>query len=235
MTGTLGAVIRIREAFRTRTILFDIGVAGPIAGLVALVPALFLGSPARSLVAAPAGASSDIPGRAAALPVGHAAGHWSVAARLHHEHAPDRVRVLVRDAGDGAQPRAVRVVGWRPHRVCGVRGAGREVGVGAGRPGVGVAGDPVDGHMGRCPPCILMALMWRTMEELRHPSSAEPLRAAYPRATRVRAARAPRVRPVLHANSDTDRGSGSDLGIFRLKAEATPLVFVASGFSRKAA
>lgn len=42
-TGTLGAVIRIREAFPTRTVLFDIGVAGPIAGFVVLVPALFLG------------------------------------------------------------------------------------------------------------------------------------------------------------------------------------------------
>ena len=42
-TGTLGAVIRIREPFPTRTALFDIGVAGPIAGFVVLVPALFLG------------------------------------------------------------------------------------------------------------------------------------------------------------------------------------------------
>jgi membrane-associated protease RseP (regulator of RpoE activity) len=43
LTGTLGAVIRIREAFPTRSVLFDIGVAGPIAGFVLLVPALFLG------------------------------------------------------------------------------------------------------------------------------------------------------------------------------------------------
>ena len=43
LTGTLGAVIRIREAFPTRTALFDIGVAGPIAGFVVLVPALFWG------------------------------------------------------------------------------------------------------------------------------------------------------------------------------------------------
>ena len=42
-TGTLGAVIRIREAFPTKAILFDIGVAGPIAGFLALVPALFVG------------------------------------------------------------------------------------------------------------------------------------------------------------------------------------------------
>jgi membrane-associated protease RseP (regulator of RpoE activity) len=42
-TGTLGAVIRIREPFPTRKVLFDIGIAGPIAGFVVLVPLLFLG------------------------------------------------------------------------------------------------------------------------------------------------------------------------------------------------
>ncbi len=43
LTGTLGAVIKIREAFPTRAALFDIGIAGPIAGFVVLVPALFIG------------------------------------------------------------------------------------------------------------------------------------------------------------------------------------------------
>jgi hypothetical protein len=52
-TGTLGAVIRIREAFPTRTALFDIGVAGPIAGFVALVPALFLGLSLSTIIPAP--------------------------------------------------------------------------------------------------------------------------------------------------------------------------------------
>ena len=42
-TGTLGAVIRMRSPFPTRTILFDVGVAGPIAGFVVLVPVLFFG------------------------------------------------------------------------------------------------------------------------------------------------------------------------------------------------
>lgn len=53
LTGTLGAVIRIREAFPTRRILFDIGVAGPIAGFVLLVPALFYGMSLSNLVPAP--------------------------------------------------------------------------------------------------------------------------------------------------------------------------------------
>jgi membrane-associated protease RseP (regulator of RpoE activity) len=56
-TGTLGAVIRIREAFPTRAILFDIGVAGPIAGFVVLVPALFLGLSMSSLAPAPTAGS----------------------------------------------------------------------------------------------------------------------------------------------------------------------------------
>jgi membrane-associated protease RseP (regulator of RpoE activity) len=43
MTGTLGAFIRIREPIRTKRMLFDIGFAGPIAGFLVAVPALFLG------------------------------------------------------------------------------------------------------------------------------------------------------------------------------------------------
>lgn len=41
--GTLGAVIRIRQPLRTKKMLFDVGVAGPIAGFVVLVPALIGG------------------------------------------------------------------------------------------------------------------------------------------------------------------------------------------------
>ncbi len=43
LTGTLGAFIRIRSAIPTKVALFDIGIAGPIAGFVVAVPALFLG------------------------------------------------------------------------------------------------------------------------------------------------------------------------------------------------
>ena len=53
LTGTLGAVIKIREAFPTRTVLFDIGIAGPIAGFVLLVPALFCGMMLSYIVPAP--------------------------------------------------------------------------------------------------------------------------------------------------------------------------------------
>lgn len=43
LTGTLGAVIRIREAFPSKQALFDIAVAGPIAGFVVLIPFLVAG------------------------------------------------------------------------------------------------------------------------------------------------------------------------------------------------
>ena len=43
LTGTLGAFIRIREPIPAKRMLFDIGIAGPIAGFVVAVPALFIG------------------------------------------------------------------------------------------------------------------------------------------------------------------------------------------------
>ena len=43
LTGTLGAFIRIREPIPYKRWLFDIGIAGPIAGFVIAVPALFVG------------------------------------------------------------------------------------------------------------------------------------------------------------------------------------------------
>ena len=52
-TGTLGAVIKIREAFPTRRVLFDIAVAGPIAGFVVLVPVLLGGLLLSSTVVVP--------------------------------------------------------------------------------------------------------------------------------------------------------------------------------------
>lgn len=43
LTGTLGAFIRIKSRIPNKVALFDIGIAGPIAGFVVAVPALFLG------------------------------------------------------------------------------------------------------------------------------------------------------------------------------------------------
>jgi membrane-associated protease RseP (regulator of RpoE activity) len=41
--GTLGAVIRIREPIPSKRMLFDIGIAGPIAGFLVAAPAMFVG------------------------------------------------------------------------------------------------------------------------------------------------------------------------------------------------
>ena len=53
ITGTLGAVIRIREPFRTRTELFDVGIAGPVGGIIVLIPALFYGFTPSTIVPEP--------------------------------------------------------------------------------------------------------------------------------------------------------------------------------------
>lgn len=59
LTGTLGAFIRIREPIPTKPMLFDIGVAGPIAGFVVAVPALFMGIHLSTMVPLP-GQSSGL-------------------------------------------------------------------------------------------------------------------------------------------------------------------------------
>lgn len=43
LTGTLGAFIRIREQIPGKRQLFDVGIAGPIAGFVVALPILFVG------------------------------------------------------------------------------------------------------------------------------------------------------------------------------------------------
>src|SRR6185436_4977759 len=58
-TGTLGAVIRIREAFPSRKVLFDIGIGGPLAGFIVLVPMLFLGIWLSPVVPTPTGPGID--------------------------------------------------------------------------------------------------------------------------------------------------------------------------------
>ena len=70
LTGTLGAFIRIREPIPTKRMLFDIGIAGPLAGFVFAVPALFIGVALSPVVRVP----DDLVGlqsrRAAALSSG---------------------------------------------------------------------------------------------------------------------------------------------------------------------
>lgn len=55
LLGTLGAVIRLRGAIRDRRALFDMAVAGPLAGLVVAVPVYVLGLRLSSVVHLPPG------------------------------------------------------------------------------------------------------------------------------------------------------------------------------------
>ena len=48
LPGTLGAVIRIRQPLASKRQFFDIGIAGPIAGFLVLVPILVIGVSASS-------------------------------------------------------------------------------------------------------------------------------------------------------------------------------------------
>lgn len=54
LTGTLGAFIRIRQPIPTKKQLFDIGIAGPIAGFIVAVPVLLIGINLSRVVAIPA-------------------------------------------------------------------------------------------------------------------------------------------------------------------------------------
>jgi membrane-associated protease RseP (regulator of RpoE activity) len=55
LVGTFGAVIRIKSPFPHRRALFDVGVAGPLAGFAVCIPVLILAmSEARLLATAPA-------------------------------------------------------------------------------------------------------------------------------------------------------------------------------------
>ncbi|NJC96548.1 MAG: hypothetical protein C3F07_11945 [Anaerolineales bacterium] len=63
--GTLGAFIMMRGIPKNKRILFDVGVAGPIAGLIIAIPVLFLGlwlSPLGPIEPGPQGASGFLEG-----------------------------------------------------------------------------------------------------------------------------------------------------------------------------
>ena len=60
LTGTLGAFIRIRQPIPTKQQLFDIGIAGPIAGFVIAIPVLLLGIGMSRATEIPVGADNLI-------------------------------------------------------------------------------------------------------------------------------------------------------------------------------
>jgi membrane-associated protease RseP (regulator of RpoE activity) len=86
LTGTLGAVIKIREAFPTRAALFDIAIAGPIGGFVVLVPLLFFGMHLSNVLPVP----PDMTGYSLGEPL-----LFRLAAWLQFGHIPDGYSVNI--------------------------------------------------------------------------------------------------------------------------------------------
>ena len=74
LTGTAGAFIRIRQAITTKPALFDIGIAGPLAGFAVAVPALFVGLALSRVVEVPA----DFSGLSLGEPLLFKAAAWMV-------------------------------------------------------------------------------------------------------------------------------------------------------------
>ena len=80
LAGTFGAVIRIRQGFPTRAALFDIGVAGPIAGFIVLIPVLLLGMGWSNVVRVP----EDFQGMMLGTPIA-----FDLAARVFFDRVPE--------------------------------------------------------------------------------------------------------------------------------------------------
>jgi membrane-associated protease RseP (regulator of RpoE activity) len=72
LIGTMGAFIRLKSPVRSRADLFDIGIAGPIAGFIAAIPVLVFGLLASKALT-PEAANSDI---TFGLPLVFKIAHW---------------------------------------------------------------------------------------------------------------------------------------------------------------
>ena len=80
LIGTMGAFIRIQSPIRTRKALFDVGIAGPIAGFVVALPVLLLGlALSRPLVPSMGRESIDV-----GFPLVFHLGHWLLASGQGH-------------------------------------------------------------------------------------------------------------------------------------------------------
>jgi membrane-associated protease RseP (regulator of RpoE activity) len=93
LIGTLGAFIRIKSPMRSRADLFDIGIAGPIAGFIVAVPVMIYGLLASKLLtgdaAAAAAATASSPNAAngsmlLGFPLIFKLFHWIMAALGSH-------------------------------------------------------------------------------------------------------------------------------------------------------
>ena len=120
--GTFGAVIRIKSQIRTRQALFDIGIAGPIAGFVVAVPVLLCGSGAvETYFAAGFGVVDRL---RLSVDFSYFARRCTACAAANafaeRDVSPSGWSSGVGgNAGDSVKPAARRAARWRPPGVCG--------------------------------------------------------------------------------------------------------------------
>ena len=125
--GTFGAVIRIRSPFPNRRALFDIGIAGPLAGFVALPAGARASASARRTfvpLARPRPRTAASPSASRCCSSGRSRCCVRLDAGRHDARArPPRARRLVRPARDRAQPDAGGPARRRPRDLCALRAA----------------------------------------------------------------------------------------------------------------
>ena len=78
--GTMGAFIRIRSPIRSRSDLFDIGIAGPIAGFIVAIPILLF----SLLASKPYNGAPPVDSLVLGLPLIFNVAHWALAAMGSH-------------------------------------------------------------------------------------------------------------------------------------------------------
>ena len=116
LMGTFGAFIRVRSPIYSKRALFDIGVAGPLAGFVFLMPALAVGL-AFSKVIPNIAHQGEIQFGAPALQWLLERADISGRALRGYLSAPGGAGRVGGDVRHGAEPAAHRPTGWRPHSI----------------------------------------------------------------------------------------------------------------------
>ncbi|MCY4507482.1 MAG: site-2 protease family protein [Acidobacteria bacterium] len=120
LIGTLGAFIRIRQPIPTKRMLFDIGVAGPIAASWWRA-ALFVGVGSRGSCRRRGDRVCDDPRRTAPVPLRGVGRLGGGRRRVHAERPPHGIRRVGRVAGHRPQPVPDRPARRGAHLVRGLR------------------------------------------------------------------------------------------------------------------
>ena len=114
--GTFGAVIRIRSPFRSRQQIFDVGIAGPLAGFLVILPVLALGVSLSTQFHFP-----EQPGLLIQYgePFLFKLAVWSFfdGGPFGHQSSSNRLGSLVRAVRNKSEPASLWTAGWWTHRL----------------------------------------------------------------------------------------------------------------------